>query len=222
MMEDITKIELDKVITLLRENTASSNVAEKNKLADILEKANIIPNMYIATYVRAVCRALDTIKVTQRQDEDGENIEGLSNEVDSLNLDHINYAKTTLEAVKVMFKYALDRQDLICDFDDSRHKRTKIGMCEHENHYDGIDVESLLDEKELEDWERIYEEKGHYEACAHFSKKLNPETQILTIALLLDDENKKYVDTEPSYYCNSCMEQANENIDGYASCDMED
>jgi hypothetical protein len=44
-MEDITRKDVNRIIELLRENTATSNVAEKNKLADILEKADIIPNL---------------------------------------------------------------------------------------------------------------------------------------------------------------------------------
>jgi hypothetical protein len=79
-MEDITRKDVNRIIELLRENTATSNVSEKNKLADILEKADIIPNLMIATYVKAVNRAIKSIEVKQDDEQDGESINGLDNE----------------------------------------------------------------------------------------------------------------------------------------------
>jgi hypothetical protein len=220
-MEDITKIDVDRIIALLKENTATSNVAEKIKLAEILEKAEIIPNMMIATYVKAVNRAIKTIEVKQDDQIDGETINGLNNELKSLNLDHVNYSKSKLEAVKVMFDYAEERKNMICDFDDSKHPRTIIGRCQYENHYEDIDISSLT-EDEQKAFEELNEAENWFVACDKFKDKLNPDNQTLTITLSIDDDQKKYDDQDPEYVCERCMEEIADNCEGYASCDMEE
>lgn len=220
-MEDITRIEVNRIIELLRENTATSNVHEKNKLAEALEKAEIIPNLMISAYVKAVNRAIKTIKIKQDDQLDGETITGLDNELKLLNLDHINFSKSKLEAVKVLFEYAEERKNLICEFDDSKHPRTKTGRCQYENHYDDLDVGSFLTEDEMKKFDILNDTKGWYSACKEFEDKLNPDNQEITITLNIDDDQHKYDDTDAEYVCKTCMEEIADNGCGYASCDLE-
>jgi len=221
-MEDISRLDVNRIIALLKENTATSNTKEKNDLAEKLEKADIIPNLMIATYVKAINRTIKTVEVKQDDETDGQTITALNTENRSLNIDHINYSKSKLEAVKVMFQYAEDRKGMICDFDDSRHPRTITGSCMYENHYEDMDINSLLTDEEQLEFEKINDEENWFVACEKFKDKLNPDNQELTITLTIDDDQKKYDDGDAEYVCKSCMEEVMENCEGYASCDMEE
>lgn len=217
-MEDISRMDIDRIIEILKKDKDK----EKNNLAERLEKAEIIPNLMIATYVKAVNRSLNTIKVTQDDELDGQTVTGLDTENASLNLGHVNYSKSKLEAVKVMFQYAIERKDMICDFEDSKHPHTIIGRCMYENHYDDMDINSLLTEDEQKRFEEIDEAEDWFTACDEFKDKLNPDNQELKITLRVEDDQRKYDDTDPEYVCERCMEEIIDNSDGYASCDMEE
>lgn len=214
-MEDITRQDINKILESLRKDP------ETSKLADTLENADIIPNLMIATYVKAVNRAIKTIEIKQDDEQDGESINGLDNENNKLNLVHVNYAKSKLEAVKVLFECAEERKDLICEFEDSKHPRTITGRCQYEDHYEDMEVSEKLTEDELKEWEKINDEENWYVACDKFKDKLNPEDQTLTITLNIDDEQHKFDDRDPEYVCERCMEVVTDNGCGFASCDME-
>lgn len=221
-MEDFTRKDIERIIEILRENTAVSNTSEKEKLAKILEDADIIPNMMIATYVKSVNRTLKTIKIQQNDELDGETINGLDNHLNSLNFDHINFAKSKLEAVNTMFRFAEDRQEMICDFEDSKHPKHITGRCQYENHYEDKDVGSLLTEDEMKEFDKLNETENWFVACEKFQDKLNPEDQELTITLQIEDDQHKYNDGDPEYVCETCLEEIADNCEGYASCDMEE
>lgn len=139
-----------------------------------------------------------------------------------LNLGFAPATEKGIEFLKYVLHIAMERKDLICDFNDSKHPLNKIGRCEEpEFHYERATEEIELTEKEQIVFDNINDKFGWDEACKHFDDKFNPDDQELTLTLGYDEENAKFIDTESYYVCKKCLNEINENSDGSVCCDMD-
>lgn len=207
-MEGISRVDLDKAVQVLRDNLMF-------EVADKIEKADIIPRLYIATYVQALSNALKDLK-------DVEDLEDQDATTPKLQIHQITYSKNKLEAVKGVLYNAMQRQDQFCDWDDSKfHNKTKIGKCECEEHYEHTESNTVeLTEKEQKKFDRLNETKGHYFACKDFDYKFNPDDQTLKPVYYSDEDTHKWKD-EPEWWCEKCCDSNDGDGDFDVSCDME-
>lgn len=136
----------------------------------------------------------------------------------------VNYDKDTdpLSLAKSILYTAMERRDLICDIDDSRHPKNKIGSCDVETHLEDVAPEISLTKEEKKMFDDINEKDGWYQACMKFINKFNPENQKVSLLLHLDEDNAKLIDDHPMYACERCMEGIMEESEGGVTCDMED
>lgn len=191
-MEDISQKDINAICHSLR-------TFSNGKLADKLEKADVISALYVLNYLKAV----DTIrKNTQVFDTSSDfnkkykmkrnDYEGFKKSLDRNYQLELNYLIDTPEKFEGMYwllNQALDRQHLICDFDDGIHPPTKIGQCQNEYHSEHFDT--------------------------------NPKNQKLHLTYGYSEDNHKMDKRESYYICDGCQKEINECGEGYISCDME-
>lgn len=165
----------------------------------------------IATYIQRISLELKKIK-TEKE------IEKMPN---SLGLFWMN-VDTPLDLLNRVVYNAMERKNMICSYDDSKLPHEKIGRCEYENHYENAEEDIALTEEEQDQFDKINEEKGWWEAVHHFDNKFNPKDQKLQLVLDYDDDTHKLFPDRGEYVCEKCMEEIKDNSDGYVACDMED
>ena len=100
--------------------------------------------------------------------------------------------ETPLGLLKHVMSNAMNRKNLICDYKDAELPKSKKGKCESEYH------------DELS-------ENGK-----------NPPNQKLELVLDYDEDSNKFIPNSGNYFCKKCVEDLQENAEGYVSCDMED
>lgn len=183
------------------------------QLADILEKADIIPKLYQRTYVEMLYQKMKNVK-TPYQDEQ------ILSSQDVYLSDRI-WNNDAMGAVFEILSKSHERQNEICDFNDSPLPIEKIGRCEYDNHFENFEGGIELTEEEQEIWEKINEEEGYEEAWNHFIDKINPDNQNLRLILYCNEDETKVLNDFGEYVCESCMEEVIDNCDGGMSCDME-
>jgi len=124
-MEDISRKDVDEICSILK-NECNNN-KQCIKLGKKLEKADIIPKLYVYAYIQSLYDNLKDVK--------GGDVSDLNDAIPKLQLYQIIYAKNKVEAVKSILHNAIDRKGKFCDFDDSKfHNKTKIGSCQNEDH----------------------------------------------------------------------------------------
>lgn len=133
-MENFSQKDINEISKVLRKN-------KQFKLAKRLEKADIISSLYVFTYLKIIDRLREESRV---KDEDSKYPEAMRNDFDGfkkllghnyhLELDSLIRTKEEFEGMAWLLYKALERQHLICDFNDSVHPSTKIGACEDPYH----------------------------------------------------------------------------------------
>ena len=207
-MDNISRKDLNNICKRLRMYGAD----EDFKLADRLEKADIIPKLYQQAYVESLYQRLKNVTTPyQFQQAIGDTDEYLSVLV---------WENDTLEAIDVILNKAHYRQDEICDFDDSVLPIHLVGRCQYENHYENNEGVELTDE-EQEIWDKIYDEEGFNAAWERFEDKINPDNQKLTLILSSNNDETKMSKDDGEYVCATCLEEVADNCDSLASCDMD-
>lgn len=207
-MEFITRNQVNRMSELLE----SVDTDEGRKLSNTLKKADIIPKLYQYAYVESLHKLLAKFKSVDKL------VENLK-----YSYSHEKYLiekENPLNAVKGILAKAHERQNEICDFEDSTLDQHSMGKCQDENHLEGID-QDILTEEESKTFDKINEEKGYIEACDHFIDKFNPEDQALTLILNFNDDETKCIKDDGYYVCDSCLEAIQDNGDGNISCDLE-
>ena len=128
-MEGISRKDLDQTVEFLLANGNPELV----KIADKITKMDIIPKLYVYTYVKKIRDELKQLKGDQKS-IDLDEFEQLVENVDKLQLDIF---KTSTEANKLLqfLENAFTREHEHCDFEDSIHfGKTKTGTCQSEYH----------------------------------------------------------------------------------------
>lgn len=154
-------------------------------LADKIEKYDIIPKLYTYTYLKRVHQEM----VDHSKEDDFEEFETKIDLLEGLDMNYIN--KNNFKAIKNMLGIAFDRENYICDFDDSRNPAKTFGICQSESHSETYDDNEEEAEKEQE----------------------------LTLILMPDEFNKKMDDQNPEYWCQACADQAEPDCE--VTCDMD-
>lgn len=216
-MEGISRKDLDIVVNVLT-NTGHD---EYVKIAEKITKMDIIPKLYVYTYVKKVRDELKLLKGDQKSIDQDE-FESLIEEQSKLQLHMFN---TSTEANKLLkfLENGFTREHQFCDFDDSKfHGQTKIGPCESEDHNEIQDepVTPLTDEEQKE-FDKIEDEKCWDDAREKFQKNFNPDVELKPI-WYPDDETKKWDDEDVRWICHGCLtnnDAADSDFD--VSCDMD-
>ncbi len=156
-------------------------------------KEMIRDNKYVATYIRALKKSLESIndfpdyqKHSQKWQRGFDATDFIHPNVTSIfwlnEIDPIKVIKKTISD-------ALAREGKICDFKDSVNPPTKFGFCESEYHNESVDEDDV----------RIKEE--------------------LFLTLYCDDDTSKFDDNMTEYICKKCIDNC--EVDCEVSCDME-
>lgn len=212
-LEDISRKQLDRACELLQNYV---NTDESIQLAETIKKADVIPKLYQYAYVESMYQRL----------KDVSNLEQLA-EKTKYHFDYsLDLVKTlndvkALDAVKALLDKAHERQDEICDFNDSPLPQHKTGLCEFDEHYEDIFDRIELTDKEQKQFEKLNDKYGYTDACVKMDEILNPSNQHLTLVLDFGDDETKVSKDHGYYVCDSCLEYFNENSDGSISCDLE-
>ncbi len=206
-MEDITRKELDGVCQVL-ETTNNQELAEK------IRKADLIPKLYQYAYVESMFKILS--KFDSIKDLDEKMKYGYSHEK------YLLEKETPFNAVKGFLEKAHDRQNEICDFEDSPLPVNKTGRCDDEDHYENTDYDlSLLSKQDQEKFEEIHDNEGWNEAHDQFIDVFNPNNQKLTLILNFNEDETKCIKDDGWYVCETCLEIVTENSEGSISCDID-
>jgi len=194
-MDNISQKSINRVIELLRENTASSNQKEKNTLAAELEKSEIIPALYVMTYLQAVDKVRKDTQVLSGGSDYNIKYKVKRNDFEKFKegLDHaygleLNYLLDTEELIKGamwLLSQALDRKKMICDYDDTTFPKHIQDKCTYEGH--------------------------------------EGDNPIRKVELILDydEDASKWINSVYCYACPDCVEIMNDNAEGSITCDME-
>lgn len=95
--------------------------------AKALEKAEIIPSLYILAYIKRIKKEIDI------PDLDWEDFEMMCENNTFLEL--FPQAKDSkLQFLRMILNQAFSRKDKICDFDDTKHPSKIISICQNESH----------------------------------------------------------------------------------------
>ena len=134
-MEFITRNQVNRMSELLK----SVDTDEGRKLSNTLKKADIIPKLYQYAYVESLHKLLAKFKSVDKL------VENLK-----YSYSHEKYLiekENPLNAVKGILAKAHERQNEICDFEDSTLDQHSMGKCQDENHLEGIDQDILTEEE---------------------------------------------------------------------------
>lgn len=171
-MENISRINLDKICQILKEDVKTE---EAINLAKKLNDFDFIPKMYVYTFLKRFYKEIKEVNTGTIEDLDMEMLYGLSLEI---------VTKSNLNGFKELLRIAFERENYICDFDDTKNSNKMFGVCQNEDH-------------DNED---------------------NPEQEI-TLVLMPDEDNKKFDDNSPEYWCSDCCESTEPDVE--VSCDMD-
>lgn len=226
-MDNISQKSINEIVKILRESTANSNSKQRKVLADELEKAEIIPALYVMTYLQAV----NTVrKNTQSIDDEKNMVDDYDKFVQALDHAHtleMGWLIDDERDFKTIIRFvhqALDRKTQFCDWNDSRLPKTKIGRCEFDEHNEYCDeplvplteVQQItLDRlRKVENFSVLQEKQ--------FQDNYNPEGQELEVLLGWNEESHKLNDDDAHYICKTCMGGVTDNAEGDGpSCDMD-
>lgn len=124
-----------------------------------IKNADVIGALYVLNYLKAVDTIREKTKVLDKSSDFKKKYKSKKNDYDEFKklLDRnyqleLNYLIDTPEQFKGMcylLSQALDRQHLICDFDDGVHPKTIFGKCQNEDHYEICDADSVDEELTL-------------------------------------------------------------------------
>lgn len=128
-MDGISRKDLDIAVSVLREKGM-------NDIADKIVKFDIIPKLYVYSYVKSVKNQLDQLKGDNKRIESEDLIEVIEN-VDKLQLYFLKDSQISANVKKlhIFLNNAFTRENQFCDFDDSKfHTEKRFGKCENEDH----------------------------------------------------------------------------------------
>ena len=211
-MEQITRKQLDRMVKLLQ----TADGAEGRTLAEVLKDADVIPKLYQYAYVESMYKIISKYKST-KEFMDAVKF-GYSDEKYWLEKEN------SFNAVLQFLRKAHDRQDEICDFQDSLLAETSKGRCGDEDHYENTDADvyGLLNEDQQKIFDKIHDEKGWYDAHKHFKDIFNPDDQDLVLILNFSGDDETKVSKDDGYYvCDTCLDVIRDNSDGSMSCDLD-
>ena len=169
-----------------------------------------IQQKYVATYIQRLYLELEKIKTIEELDKLPHHL-GMFHSKDD----------TGLDILKRAMYNAMERRDLICDYKDTQLPMKKRGICQDENHYENVEEDIVLTDKERKQFDKINEKHGWVTACSKFDYRFNPTNQELTLVLGYDEDNSKMTEDGAVYVCKTCLEVINDNADGIVECDME-
>lgn len=216
-MDNIDRKQLDRICELLRENTATSNTNEKLKLADVLEKADIIPKLYQAAYVEAEFQKMKDV------DEKTDLKEKFKWKMEYYVQDIVE--GKPLRVVHSLLRKAHDRRDEICDFADAVQPEQIKGRCQYENHSENLDYTPIvpLSESQQKEFDKLCEDENScvIEVLPQFIDHFNPDNQNLQLILDFGDDESKVQKDGGHYACDRCMEEIRDNSEGNISCDLD-
>lgn len=191
-MEDISRKQLDRISILLQNHIGTD---ESIKLASKLTNADIIPKLYVYTYLKKIRETMKEWKVNSKE-FDMEEWESLADQLPALNL-NIFRNKREVRVASEFIHNAFEREDKFCDFDDSKfHGERMIGSCQNEDH-----------ETSVWDGENYVEKKN--------------ENLVLQAVYMPDEFTAKFEDT-PEWWCKDCCDALDPgDCDVTVSCDMD-
>lgn len=200
-------------------------------------KRIIRDNKYVSTYIRSLKQKMIPYKsiddFIRAMDKHADKV-GKQSIEDIVDWEVRDLLKSTwsynpnvdpIEIINNIISNTLDREGKICDFRDSIHPNTKIGICESEDHQEFAedDITKYLNDTEQKEYHTINENDDGTSQSAYekFIDKFNPPTQKLTLMLCEDEDIHKFDDTGTCYACDECSGYASDNDSCEVSCDME-
>ena len=181
-MEGISRKDLDQTVEFLLAN----GTPELVKIADKITKIDIIPKLYVYTYVKKVRDELKQLKGDQKS-IDLDEFEQLVENVDKLQL---NIFKTSTEANKLLqfLENGFTREHEVCDFEDSIHfGETKTGPCQSEYH-EGINPNTKLTPAWFEDEETHKWDENNIEWICKACSDINDGDGDWNVSCDMDDD----------------------------------
>ena len=127
-MKDISRLEINEICIQLRAHGIT-------ELADKLEKADVIPKLYVYTYFKKVYDELRSLEDPKGK-IDPDNLVSLSDENPKLQL-YFLFSKgySPMKRIMRLLYNGFEREGKFCDFDDSKFAgTTRRGFCENESH----------------------------------------------------------------------------------------
>jgi predicted RNA-binding protein (virulence factor B family) len=206
-MENISQKDINRAVQLLKDNLMF-------EVADAIEKADIIPKLYVYTYFKKVKQELGT---NIERDE----LQTLVDHNSKLGLFFLT-DKTLSSVTKIirLLDNGFEREGKFCDFNDSKFQdKIQIGECQCEEHNENVGSIIKLTEDEQKIFDKINETQGWFEACKKFKDKFNPDNQELKPVYFVDEDSAKFEDN-PDWWCETCRDST-EACEIGVSCDME-
>jgi len=230
-MENISQKDINEIISILENHT---NITKGEPLAKKLKSAEIIPALYVMTYLQAVNKVRENTQVpapessieNMKKNDFTKFKEALKQNY-HLNLDYGIGNEGEFKGLCRLLDSALQRKEMICDYNDSKFPLKKIGRCSCEEHSEVIDHTPVIpwsDELQKQyDHECNVEERDIYEVQNEkpFIDYFNPKTQEVELVLEYDDDSGKWINSVYCYACKKCLEYMQENAEGGVSCDMD-
>jgi len=176
-MEGISRKMITEACEILR--SSGSDV-----LAKKIEDFDIIPKLYVYTYLKRINQ-----EIIGSLDETFDEFEGKIDALQGLDMDCIN--KNNFKGIKKLLEIAFNRENYICDFEDTKNPSKKFGKCQCESHSESYDNQEEDANKQQE----------------------------LTLVLMPDEFNKKFDDSSAEYWCEDCADQAEPDCE--VTCDMD-
>lgn len=151
-MENISQKDINAILHTLR-------TFSNGELADKLEKIDVIGALYVVNYLKVLnqlrekTRVPDTSsEISKKHNFTKDDFKGFKEELKKnyhLELHYLIDTPEQFEGMMHLLYHALEREHLICDFDDGVHPKTKIGKCQNEDHYDICDADPVDEELTL-------------------------------------------------------------------------
>src|SRR5690348_17341831 len=124
-MEGISRKDIDQAVSVLR-TEGFDDVADK------IEKFDIIPKLYVYTYLKSVKNLFDELRGDDKKIDPEDFINTIETK-DKLQLDFLNDSQisSNIKKLQQFIFNAFERENQFCDFDDSKyHNKTRVGKCQ--------------------------------------------------------------------------------------------
>ena len=234
-LEDkITQKKIDRIIELLRSDLPASSESwidakEKLKLAQMLEETEIIPALSVHTYLKTI----ETIDHKTSYDHEtgvhnSEEMIATLNENPHLGLEFLTSEISRLGGLRRLLQKALQRANMICEYDDAAYPHHIKGRCICETHYDTLEIPPvpLTDQQQklYDDTLKKTKDEIKLRRSLAFDDNYNPPGQSLELVLEYDSSASKWINKVHCYACKRCLQdmvEGNDGLEGGVSCDME-
>lgn len=232
-MDQISQKQINRIIEILE---GENRTEETIDLANTLKAAEIIPAMYVLTYLKVIDGIRKKTQVLDESSETSKKYKYKKDDYESFIEElkkhwqlGISYFIDTPEKFETAMSFlynALERKDMFCDYDDSKAAPTKIGRCENpDDHYEAIDYKPIvpLSEEQQKRFDELCEKENMSVVMdsKEFIEHFNPSNQELVAVHGWDEEAAKLLHREVYYICKHCQKQGENGDGGYPICDTE-